>query len=187
MKTENFKQTIAQLRDLNKFLIIVGFVMLIVILIEGATIAYISTTRQTTFVPPTITSKFTVSSNSIDQSYLSQMAQYFAFLRFNVSPSTVLRNDSQLLNYVSPSSYHSISNTLSKESIAIQNDKISSSFFIKAVQVDTKNLRVKITGYMKKYVQSRELPKRVMTFVMQMSYRHGVLSLDSINPIENKK
>ncbi|MCC4820736.1 type IV conjugative transfer system protein TraE, partial [Vibrio lentus] len=79
-------------------------------------------------MPPTLTKPVTIGRDYVDSSYLSQLAQYLIWLRYNVTPDNVEAQNEQLLRYLLPSEYSVLKAKLDKESHVVINDKVSSSF-----------------------------------------------------------
>lgn len=81
--------------------------------------AYFNKSR--TVVPPTISAAFTVSDTSIDEPYLQQMAEYFAFLKLNVTPASVDHQYKQLATYIDEADWHQMQPLLVEDAAMIKN------------------------------------------------------------------
>lgn len=180
MRAKNKKDALQLSRSLNKFLLVgVAFLGGIVILLSGG-ITYLALNQPRTLIPPTITQELTVSGHAVSASYLNMMGEYLLYLKLNVTPENVQRNYQQLLNYMSAEHYHVMQPQFVQEAQEIQQQKISSTFAVKEVDVSTKHFSVKISGTLQKYVGSRPLAPEKVTYIVQFNYPFGVIELDSI-------
>lgn len=180
MRAKNKQDALQLSRSLNKFLLAgVGFLGLIVILLSGS-ITYLALNQPRTLTPPTITQEFTVSGQSTSASYLNMMGEYLLYLKLNVTPENVQRNYQQLLNYMGAEHYHVMQPQFTQEAQEIRQQKISSTFAVKEVNVSSKHFSVKIRGTLQKYVGSRPLAPENVTYLVQFNYPYGVIELDSI-------
>ena len=172
---------------LNSVLLIMVIVLMLTNIATSVGLVWSVMHKSRTVVPPTIRQEFSVSDHAVDSFYLQQMAEYFIFLKLNVSPSTVERNYGQLLEYVSSANYHRFQPKLLEEAMVIKKQKISSSFFIKGIEVSVSGLQVRIDGELKKYVGARALKPENAVYIIQMSYPGGTLELDYIRLKEEPK
>jgi conjugal transfer pilus assembly protein TraE len=166
-------------KAMNALLFITAIALLIANILLTAGIFYAVKQHTVTIVPPKINQEFTLSNHSVDESYLKQMAEYFLYLKLNISPETVGRNYSQLLQYVDTSRYHEVQPKLIAEANRVKQQKISSTLLISKVEVSSATQQVKITGTLKKWVGSRALAEETITYLVTMQY-HNVLTLIGI-------
>ena len=165
------------IKGLNTLLLIGFLVMSAVSVILVLAIYQLSGTQSRTLVPPLLTEPVKISNTQVDASYLKQMSEYFLSLKLNVTPKNVERNFSQLADYIDPRVYHDIRPKLVEEAKAIKSQHISASFFVKECQVAKNRLMVKFNGELRKYVGARALEPEMVTYIVTLSYPHGVLTL----------
>ncbi|MGF1703524.1 type IV conjugative transfer system protein TraE [Photobacterium makurazakiensis] len=165
----------------NALLLIFVFALLLGISGLGWTSYYLATHKSRTITPPMISKAFTVSDANVDADYLSMMAEYFMYLRFNVTPSSVERKFYLLSEYANPSVWKNFSPVLSSEVTFIKEHNVSSTFDITSNQPDTDKFEVRIEGTLYKNVGIRPLPDENNTYIVKMSYQHGFIQLDYIN------
>ncbi|WP_338728993.1 type IV conjugative transfer system protein TraE (plasmid) [Shewanella baltica] len=170
-------------KSLNTLLLI-GFTLAMLsntILAGIAWMAYFNKSR--TLVPPAISAAFTVSDTAVDDAYLQQMAEYFAFLKLNVTPASVDHQYKQLASYIDEADWHVMQPLLVDEAAMIKKQNISSHFTISTTQVALDERLVKITGTLTKYVGNRPLAPETLSYIIAMNYSHGQLSLKTIKKV----
>ncbi|MBD1576947.1 type IV conjugative transfer system protein TraE [Vibrio sp. S11_S32] len=174
------RESLAIAKGLNVLLLGLVAVLLILTLVLGFSLAYVSIHKTRTLVPPTLTQPVTLSETKVDGAYLSQMGHYFLWLKMNVSPESVVGQYAQILKFVDSDSYHIIEPQFAKEAKFIKSQKVSSSFFIEKTQVDVKNLIVRFNGTLKKYALGTALPDKRLTYDVHFAYHAGNLTIVSI-------
>ncbi|MGI2049665.1 type IV conjugative transfer system protein TraE [Shewanella oncorhynchi] len=171
-------------KSLNTLLLI-GFTVAMItntVLASIVWMAYFNKSR--TVVPPTISAAFTVSDTSIDEPYLQQMAEYFAFLKLNVTPASVDHQYKQLATYIDEADWHQMQPLLVEDAAMIKKQNISSHFTINETQIALDDRLVKITGTLNKYVGKRALEPETISYIIAMNYDHGQLSLKAIKKVQ---
>lgn len=186
MRANNRKDALQLAQSLNQLLLVGFFVLLVTTVLLSAGMTYMAINQPRTLVPPTIVQEATVSNNSVSDSYLNIMAEYIISLKLNVTPENVGRNYQQLLNYVSSSNYHIMQPKLLTEATEIKEQKISSVFFIRGIDVSTIDYSVRVSGLLKKYVGSRPLEPEDVTYLVKFSYPSGIIELDAISRVNDK-
>lgn len=165
----------------NALLIVTVLALLIGITGLGWTSYYLATHKSRTITPPMVSKAFTVSDAKVDDEYLLMMAEYFMYLRFNVTPNSVERKFHLLSEYANPAVWKTFSPVLSSEVSFIKEHNVSSTFDVTARQADSDNFAVRMTGKLFKNVGIRSLPAEKNTYIVKMSYQHGFIQLDYIN------
>lgn len=127
------------------------------------------------------------SGSEVDVHYLNQLSENFILTRFNVSPSTIKSNHARLLTYVSADAYHNLSALLLKEQQQIIKNKISSYFDIDTVKSSPAQLTTVISGSLKRFVGSRELPETKASYRMKYQYHLGRPVIVSFEKVEGAK
>lgn len=187
MLNRNKIDFISLAKSLNTLLLI-GFVLAMVantILAGVAWMVYFNKSR--TLVPPTISQKFTVSDGAIDEPYLQQMAEYFVFLKLNVTPGSVDHQYKQLASYINEADWHQMQPLLVDDAMTMKKQNISSHFAIEQTQVALDERLVKVTGTLSKYVGKRPLEPETLSYIIALDYTHGQLSLKAIKKVPQKE
>lgn len=166
---------------INALLLVAILALLIGVSGLGWTSYYLATHKSRTITPPMLSKAFTVSDAKVDDEYLLMMAEYFMYLRFNVTPSSVERKFYLLSEYANPAVWKTFSPVLSSEISFIKEHNVSSTFDVTSRQVDPDNFAVRMRGSLHKNVGIRSLPIEDNTYIVKMSYKHGFIQLDYIN------
>ncbi|KFA94992.1 MULTISPECIES: type IV conjugative transfer system protein TraE [Vibrio] len=176
------KDTLALSKLLNMILVFALLAMIVVSVILGVGLTFAIQQKSRTLVPPTISKSFTVSDSHVDGAYLSMMADYFLYLKLNVTPANVSRQYGKLLDYVPPKQWPQIQPLLAKEAQTIQDGNIASHFdpLPEGTEVSVERLQVKQRGHVTKSVGDRTLPTEAITYLVQMGYDNGVIELIGI-------
>ena len=188
MRVENHEHTVAleKKHQKNLFLVLASSGVTIALLV--CALIYLSFTSTTIkLVPPVIAKPMTIGRNYVDEGYLSQLAEYAIWCRFNVQPETVKRNYGQLLALASPMQYPLLRPVLKKEMDIIEKEKIASAFFIKKTQVNTETGEVLVSGLLQKYVKSRALPLQSLDMLVTFKSNGGMFTLDGITQLNTKE
>lgn len=182
------KEKLAIKSLLNGLLSLMVFAMLLTNIILGGALYSAVSGKSRTLVPPSISQAFTVSDGQIDDAYLLMMADYFLFLKLNVTPANVDRQYGALLDYVNEDDWSAIQPKLSREALTIIENNISSHFNPSdTARVSLDTLQVQIQGSLQKYVGSRPLEPDDKWYEVTMRYDYGLISLHSITEIEVKQ
>ncbi|AYV25002.1 MULTISPECIES: type IV conjugative transfer system protein TraE [Vibrio] len=178
-----FKDNLLSLSKLLNFFLALGFLAMTVLsLILGISLAYTSSEKSRTLIPPVISKAFTVSDGAVDAPYLQMMGEYFLKLKLNVTPATVTRQYGLLLDYIPTENWSTVQPTLVKDAERVQKDNISSRFDARPnhTHISLESMQFKQTGTLTKTVGERTLPPEEVTYIVQMAYRDGLLTLIGI-------
>ena len=142
--------------------------------------------HEITLIPAGATQNMTIGSNAVDNSYLTQWAEFIVSLKMNVTPSTVAETQEKLLAYVSPSVYGAYKEQLLNEQQAIKKSEITSVFFPKQTLVDDKvAYQVKTTGELQVYYGRERAKSDQVTYQLNFNFNNGRLLLKSIKEVKN--
>jgi len=185
MQLKNFGTMLDISKAMNR-LTFIGFLFMTALsVILGLCVYRLIDHKTTVVVPAHINKHFTVSYETVDQSYILQMARFILSLQLNVTPSNVVDNHNLILSYVSSNQYHSLLEILKEDENAIISSKISSVFYPQGTAVvDMNHLAIRISGVLKKWVGERELEPKKATYEIDFSYKNGTLLVQSINELQ---
>ena len=168
-----------QLIKVNRRLIMVVLVMFVMNLLMSALLAWVVIHKKTIIVPAVVNQPFAVSDTGVDASYLQQMALFFTYLRFNVTPGNVDFQHKVIENYLDPSIEGSVQNILDQEESDIIQNKISSHFFVDSVSVDPSNETAEVSGTLNKSAGDVALAPETKTYLIHFAYDFGRLLINN--------
>ena len=93
--------------------------------------------------PPEVREEFWIGKEKASESYIEQMAVFFATLSGNLSPSNAAYNVNALLQYVTPGIYGDIKSSLMGEALSIIENNVTQAFFPNDVKVEGTTATVK--------------------------------------------
>ena len=171
-------------KGLNAFLLFAALGLLATNMVLGGLLWQAVGNKSRTLIPPTTSQAFTVSDGAVDAAYLQQMAEYFVYLKLNVTPKTVERKYGLLLDYVDSDAWSAIQPVLMADALSVIDENVSSRFDIEGVQVAEETLQVKVSGTLQKFVGNRPLPPEPASYIVDMDYPYGELTLLAIRKIQ---
>ncbi len=169
---------LGQLASRLNLMVALVFTLLITNLLMGSLAWYSAVHQKVEITPFSGGASYTKSDAVVDSHYLSMMSENFLYSRLNVTPETVDAHHQHLLEFVSSKHYPQFLAQLKHEASVIKSQKISSYFVLTGNYVDPKNLRVVMTGLLKRSVGLRALDDKKMSYVFQYRYHLGRLSIE---------
>ncbi len=136
-------------------------------------------------VPPTIEKSFWVSAQSVSPEYLSEMTEFFANLRLNITPESAQLQSETILRYTDPQYYDLLKQELVKEADKVSDQHLSVAFFPVNIKVDTKNLKGIITGDITSIVGDERIPSKRVSYLISYRYDNSRLLVKSFEEINN--
>lgn len=132
---------------------------------------------QTFIVPSRISAPFKLSQLSVDSSYLQQMTLAFLNARLNVTPENIDASHKWLMQFVASSDYNELQLILERESKAVKQGDISSSFYISGYRIDPKNLTVTVHGQLRWWFGEKKMTDSKKTYQLHYAWRDGALKI----------
>ena len=126
-------------------------------------------------VPPVLATSIWTERQTVSQSYLEEMAVFFAKQILDVTPSTASFQREHLLRYVDPSFYNALRKKMLDEEEQYKKDNLSMSFRPLSAVVNTKSLQVRITGLLQQYVANKFVQQTKEVYEIHFSYQAGQL------------
>lgn len=124
---------------------------------------------------------------TVDNHYLSLMAENFINERLNVSPETVDGNHKRLLGFVDSSSYSMLSKQFAQEAHLIKTKRIASTFDITQIKTNPNALTVTIFGILKRFVGFKAIHEARMSYQLHFRYAGGRLSILSFSSMKENQ
>jgi conjugal transfer pilus assembly protein TraE len=177
---------LGQLASRLNLMVAIVFGLLVTNMLMGSLAWYAAVHQKVEVTPFSGGESYTKSDAVVDTHYLNMMSENFLYSRLNVTPETVDAHHQHLLEFVSSKHYPQFSSQLNHEARVIKSQKISSYFVLTGSHNDPKNLRVVMTGLLKRSVGLRALEDKKMSYVFQYRYHLGRLSIEQFLNEEDK-
>lgn len=161
---------------------------LIVILLLVASFLFLRSERVI-IIPPETKQTFWVEGNKFSDSYLEEMATFFAHLLLDVTPASFDINGQIVLRSVSPESYSFVKSKLLKSIQKVKKENASTIFIPQKSFIYGNKLEVHLIGLMRHFIGGKEISAYVEKFVIRFSAHKGRLFISSFDLLEtqNKK
>ncbi len=159
-------------RDLH-YSLIFGFTLLGINVL--LTLILFNAHERVVVVPPILNTSVWTEKGTVSQSYLEEMAVFFAKQILDITPSTASYQREHLLRYVDPSFYHALRKKMIDEEEHYKKDNISMSFRPLSAVVNVKALQVTITGLLQQYVANKFVHQTKEVYELGFSYQAGQL------------
>ena len=135
--------------------------------------------ERVVIVPPVLATSIWTERQTVSQSYLEEMAIFFAKQILDITPSTASYQREHLLRYVNPSFYHALRKKMLDEEEKYKKDNLCMSFRPLSAVVNVKALQVTIPGLLQQYVGNKFAQQTKEVYEMQFSYEAGQLLIKS--------
>jgi conjugal transfer pilus assembly protein TraE len=154
-------------------------------LLLGASNFYLIGRERIVVIPPTVSRAFWVASDSVSDSYLQEMSQYFSSLLLNITPNTFAVNSEHLLQNVAPQHFGALKAQLVQQQMEIERRGVSTSFYPASFKIDKQKLLVELKGELKILVGNAPLESKTKTYHIKFVQRHGRLFIQFFHEVEN--
>jgi len=135
--------------------------------------------------PPIVNQEFWVASDTVSDSYLEQMASFFAGLLLNVTPNSFSSRSEQLLQHVASPAYPALKAQLIEQQLEIERRALSTSFHPSHFKIDRCKLLVELKGELKLMVGNAPVESQSKTYHIQFIQEQGRLYIQRFNEVEN--
>jgi conjugal transfer pilus assembly protein TraE len=185
MKTESLLQRYNQtLNERNRLLLglsIAGGLSVVL----GLSVFYLVGRERIVVVPPIVAQEFWVATDSVSDSYLEQMATFFAGLLLNVTPNSFARRSEHLLQHVAPHDYPALKAQLVEQQLEIERRVLSTSFHPSSFKIDRRKLLVELKGELKLMVGNAPVQLQSKTYQIQFVQTQGRLYIQRFDEVAN--
>jgi conjugal transfer pilus assembly protein TraE len=127
--------------------------------------------------PPELHQSYWVEGNRFSESYLEEMAVFFAHLLLDVSSESLLYQGDVILRHVDAESYSRIRTKLFADAAQLKKENATSRFQPKKAIVLRKSMEVQLKGTMTQYVSGKDVSSYEETFVVRFSAKNGTIYL----------
>lgn len=171
-----FEQTrISYLVSQRNILTGLSSVLLVVVFLQSIFLFF----RQERIIvsPPELHQSYWVEGNRFSESYLEEMAVFFAHLLLDVSSESLLYQGDVILRHVDAESYSRIRTKLFADAAQLKKENATSRFQPKKAIVSRKSMEVQLKGTMTQYVSGKDVSSYEETFVVRFSAKNGTIYL----------
>jgi conjugal transfer pilus assembly protein TraE len=127
--------------------------------------------------PPELHQSYWVEGDRFSESYLEEMAVFFAHLLLDVSAESLLYQGEVILRHVDAESYSRIRTKLFADAAKLKKENATSRFQPKKAIVSRKSMEVQLKGTMTQYVSGKDVSSYEETFVVRFSAKNGTIYL----------
>ena len=127
--------------------------------------------------PPELHQSYWVEGNRFSESYLEEMAVFFAHLLLDVSSDSLLYQGEVILRHVDAESYSRIRTKLFADAAQLKKENATSRFQPKKAIVSRNSMEVQLKGTMTQYVSGKAVSSYEETFVVRFSAKNGTIYL----------
>jgi len=154
-------------------------------LLLGFSVFYLVGRERVVIVPPIVNRDFWVATDMVSDSYLEQMAEFFAGLLLNVTPNSFATRSEHLLQHVAPNAYPTLKTQLVEQKLELERRAMSTTFHPASFKVDRKKLLVELKGELKILVGRASVESQTKTYRIQFSQQHGRLYIQQFSEVPN--
>lgn len=180
MKIDIFLDKHLNIKAENKLL---KFFVVLIGIIQIVNIAWnysITKSTKTIIIPSGLTSKLEISSNEMSEETIKQYTRYILGLVANYSPATVRSQFDELLTFYHPDSFAEAKVTLYSLAEDIEKAKVSSSFYIQKITLDSSKHTVEVSGTKRQYANEIKLKDKNETYLIEYTINNGKFMIRKI-------
>lgn len=187
MEYKTAKSNIRILARRSRYLVMFAVALLCCNALFALLLWHQSNNRQVVLVPMGLHKTATIAHGEVSAAYLEQCAIFFINERLNVTPKSVAASDELVLAHTSPPYYATFKGQLLQEQKIVLNKKISSAFYLRRIQLDTKHLTVWVTGTLRRWVGERELKSSSKRYRLHFQQHGSEILLSAFQEIKNSR
>ncbi len=136
--------------------------------------------------PPELHQRYWVEGDRFSESYLEEMAVFFAHLLLDVSAESLLYQGEVVLRHVDAESYSRIRTKLFADAAQLKKENATSRFQPKKAIVSRNSMEVQLKGTMTQYVSGKDVSHYEETFVVRFSAKNGTIYLKDFALLSTK-
>jgi len=183
MNSQNSLDTInRRVRERNRLFI--GFaVASLLALLLGFSVFCLVGRERVVIVPPIVNRDFWVETDTVSDSYLEQMSEFFAGLLLNVNPNSFKTRAEHLLQHVAPNAYPMLKTQLVERQLELERRAMSTAFYPLSFKIDKSKLLVELKGELKILVGNSAVESQTKTYHIQFSQHQGRLYIQQFREV----
>jgi conjugal transfer pilus assembly protein TraE len=179
MRTGFYKSELAKLIEQRNGYMILAAGLIVLCLILSLLAFHLAGREKIIVAPPVLNKSFWVTNSEVSEEYLSEMSLFFVYMRLNVTPDNSQYQHEALLRFADSKYHGAFKNQLSRERDYLIEEHLSTAFYPTKVSVNTKRLKVVITGELHTTVTNELLTPQTAVYEVLYSYNHGRLLIKS--------
>ncbi len=170
------------LTERNRLLIAFAIMSSLTLLLSSS-LFYLVGRERVVIVPPIVNRDFWVGTDTVSDSYLEQMSEFFAGLLLNMNPSSFKTRSEHLLQHTAPHAYARIKTQLSAQQLELERRAMSTAFYPASFKIDRHKLLVELKGELKILVGNAPIESQTKTYHIQFSQHHGRLYIQQFSEV----
>ena len=183
MRTQNLTATHNKvLTERNRLLLAFGVASGLNLLL-GMSLFCLVGKERVVIVPPIVSRDFWISTDTVSDSYLEQMSEFFAGLLLNVTPNSFATRAEHLLQHVESNFYPAIKAQLTAQQLEIERRAMSTSFYPTSFKIDRERLLVELRGELKMWVGVVPVQSQTKTYQLQFVHAQGRLYIKKFSEV----
>lgn len=124
-------------------------------------------------LPPEINKTMWISGSYASKEYLEEMSLFLSGLMLDQTPTSSAAKREMFLRYVAPDYYNSINERLVKQAEYLDQNDISTKFFLKEIRANEENREVIIVGELQSFVANDVVKKETAEYLLKFEYRNA--------------
>ncbi|ENE8347750.1 conjugal transfer protein TraE [Campylobacter upsaliensis] len=137
--------------------------------------------QKVVFMPPKIINQeFWIAGNEVSKTYLHEMGQFVSFNLLNITKENANNNIENLLTLVDSKFYNEVKIKLLQQTNYIIDNAISRTFFVSAIDADTKGL-IKVFGVVKDIIGDKVIDSNQQILSINYSINQGRFIINNIS------
>jgi len=159
---------------------IVSLVLALVIVFLSWLIVARTGSEKIVFMPPKIVNQeFWIAGNEVSKGYLHEMGQFVSFNLMNITKENARNNIENILTLVDANFYEQIKTKLLKQMNYIIDNAISRTFFVSAIDADTKGV-IKVYGVVKDIIADKVVRSEQSVLNINYDIKQGRFIINDI-------
>jgi conjugal transfer pilus assembly protein TraE len=179
MRTGFYKSELAKLIEQRNGYMVLAAGLIVLSIILGLLVFHLAGREKVIIAPPVLNKSFWVTNSEVSEEYLSEMSLFFVYMRLNVTPDNSQYQHEVLLRFADPKYHGSFKSQLVSERDYLGEEHLTTAFYPTKVSVDTKRLKVVITGELHTTVVNEPLTSQTAVYEVLYNYNHGRLLIKS--------